>query len=234
MTSSLTNARDLGGLPTATGTTRPGVLFRSEAPLAGDALPDLPGWPPAVVLDLRGSGEGLPEHPLTADGTRVHRIPMLDLVVQAATTDPASIDLAGLYRRLLAESAQGLVDVVRLAGAAPGPVLVHCSVGKDRTGVSVALLLALAGVARERIVADYVLTETNMPGLMRRLSVALNRPEPTEEQLVAMRHLLAAPAEAIEGVLNALESHECGVRGWLLAHGATEAEVDRWVERFVA
>ena len=39
-----------------------------------------------------------------------------------------------------------------------GPVLVHCLAGKDRTGLAVALLLALLEVEREHIVADFMLT----------------------------------------------------------------------------
>ncbi|WHT21465.1 tyrosine-protein phosphatase [Crossiella sp. CA-258035] len=235
MTTGLANGRDLGGLPTEDGRqTRPGVLLRSEAPMAGDPVPELAGWPPAVVLDLRGAKEGNPEHPLLLDGAQVHRIPMLDLVMAAAATDPAALDLGKLYLQLLEESAAGLVEVVRLAGSAPGAVLVHCSVGKDRTGVSVALLLRVAGVPREVVVADYVRTEANMSGVIRRVALSLGRPEPTEEQLAAMKHLLAAPAPAIEGVLDVLDNHEGGPRGWLLAHGATEQEINRWITRILA
>jgi protein-tyrosine phosphatase len=34
-------------------------------------------------------------------------------------------------------------------------MLVHCTAGKDRTGVAIAILLALLGVTREAILADY-------------------------------------------------------------------------------
>jgi len=33
---------------------------------------------------------------------------------------------------------------------------VHCAAGKDRTGITTAVLLAVAGVGREAIVADYL------------------------------------------------------------------------------
>lgn len=39
-----------------------------------------------------------------------------------------------------------------------GAVVVHCAAGKDRTGLIVALTHALAGVHRDDIVADYLLT----------------------------------------------------------------------------
>jgi len=40
------------------------------------------------------------------------------------------------------------------------PLLFHCSAGRDRTGVGAAMLLELLGVARERIVADFL--ESNL------------------------------------------------------------------------
>jgi protein-tyrosine phosphatase len=43
---------------------------------------------------------------------------------------------------------------------APVPQLFHCTAGKDRTGWAAALLLEIAGVDRETILADYLLTNT--------------------------------------------------------------------------
>ncbi|WP_425465283.1 tyrosine-protein phosphatase [Nonomuraea diastatica] len=43
-----------------------------------------------------------------------------------------------------------------IAHASPGPVVVHCHSGKDRTGLVVAL--AVTGVPGEKIAADYALT----------------------------------------------------------------------------
>jgi protein-tyrosine phosphatase len=44
--------------------------------------------------------------------------------------------------------------------AEPGtlPALIHCTYGKDRTGVAVALVLRSLGVPREKIMEDYLLS----------------------------------------------------------------------------
>ena len=66
----------------------------------------------------------------------------------SARSRPSSRDdvpLDEMYRRLVEDSADGVVEVVR-GIIADQPVLVHCTVGKDRTGVTVALALAAAGV----------------------------------------------------------------------------------------
>ncbi len=48
--------------------------------------------------------------------------------------------------------------VAAVARARPGGVLVHCQVGRDRTGLVAALILSLAGVPAAEIAADYGLS----------------------------------------------------------------------------
>lgn len=50
----------------------------------------------------------------------------------------------------------------RLADREAWPVLVHCTQGKDRTGLVVLLLSRLAGVDVEACAADYMLTQTEL------------------------------------------------------------------------
>jgi protein-tyrosine phosphatase len=66
------------------------------------------------------------------------------------------------------------VEVVR-GILADQPVLVHCTVGKDRTGVTVALTLAAAGVDAEAVVGDYARTEGLLPQARNRHIVELLR-----------------------------------------------------------
>lgn len=227
----LVNLRDLGGLPTLNGsTTRPGVLYRSDAPHTGDRDPEgLPHWPPAAVVDLRDTVEyGTQPHPL-ADVSVVHRVPVLE-DIRHIVKDSDGLD--ALYQSLLTGAPKKLVEIFRIAVRAEGPVLIHCAAGKDRTGVACALLLSAVGVRADSIVADYVRTDRNMLRVLQRLNVAEALPPGVEEESVA--ELVAAPARAIEGVLASFEEHENAAEGWLKAHGATQAEVARWQERFLA
>ena len=71
--------------------------------------------------------------------------------------------LAGLAEDSLAhctKEVKAVFDV--LADAASYPVLVHCTQGKDRTGLTVLLVLMLCGVPQEAIERDYRLSEREL------------------------------------------------------------------------
>ena len=50
---------------------------------------------------------------------------------------------------------------LRAMTGSPGPCLIHCTEGKDRTGFVCMLLEALAGASYEEIVEDYMITYDN-------------------------------------------------------------------------
>jgi protein-tyrosine phosphatase len=75
----------------------------------------------------------------------------------AAGMHAAMIDL---YRVLPKWMAPRLRDMYSRIAQGEVPILVHCAAGKDRTGIAVALLLALLDVPQEIIVEDYLLTNT--------------------------------------------------------------------------
>ena len=60
-------------------------------------------------------------------------------------------------RALVREQGAGFGGMLRhLAGADTTPAIVHCSAGKDRTGWAASLLLLIAGVSEETVIAHYV------------------------------------------------------------------------------
>ncbi|MCA5892115.1 tyrosine-protein phosphatase [Isoptericola sp. NEAU-Y5] len=221
----LVNLRDVA---TADEGLRPGVLLRSDAPRRGDAPPPGVVWPPRTVLDLRDLAEKRFEHPL-AGTARVVDLPLLDGATTAGVMVPAMIPgLGELYLQILdGVGAARLVEAVGWVAAGHGPVLVHCTAGKDRTGVTVALVLALLGLPRQRIVADYEQTASNMPGVLARASATARLPEPDRHLLAALPpELLTAPGWAIETVLDRLEAHDGGAAGWFLARGGDVSTLD--------
>ena len=223
----LVNFRDLGGLPTANGRTRSGVLYRSDAPYAGDVPPAAaPSWPPAEVIDLRSPGETNNGY-AWPEATKVHALPLL------AEAAPAlqSGSLVTIYQHILEAAPEQLAAIVRIVANSTGPVLVHCSAGKDRTGVSVALLLLTVGVQPSAILYDYAATAPNVARVMERVK-ALGYDLPMRRELPPQ--LLETPREALEQVLETLSSRPGGSAGWLRDHGVSDADLAKLSTRLVA
>ena len=97
----------------------------------------------------------------------------------------------------------------------------HCAAGKDRTGVVVALALAVAGVAHDDIVADYALTAEVIDAIVAKLAACPTYAEDMEKRDVASH---TPRAETMDRVLALLDARWGGPVGWLTAHGFGPAE----------
>lgn len=243
------NLRDVAGLRLAAGgVVRAGVLYRGDAPFAGDEAPDVvPVWPPAVVIDLRTDQEAATGY-VWPDGVTVHRVPLMrsrsDAGAAAVVGGGAPSEaerstwrrsqwqppsLAMLYGHMLDAASPQLASLFALAaGSADGPVFVHCTAGKDRTGVAVAVMLLVGGVEPADIVADYTATTANVAALLARMG-ALGQHLP--DGVGADHPLLSSPADAIGVVIDRLSGRPGGPWGWALEHGASAADLTWWRER---
>src|SRR5262249_60275632 len=102
-------------------------------------------------------------HALVCLRMPVNDDPALVAAIQATSPSEAyRMSLDGNHRRIT-RIASGV------ARAPSGGIVVHCHAGKDRTGVVVALLLALAGVSDETIAQDYALSGRNLAPLTEQL-----------------------------------------------------------------
>ncbi|MBN9169584.1 MAG: tyrosine-protein phosphatase, partial [Microbacterium sp.] len=133
------------------------------------------------------------------------------------------ISLAEMYRTLVDDSATAVVAAIR-GVLEEQPVLVHCTVGKDRTGVTVALALAAAGVDEDAVVADYARTETLLPESRNRQVTRWLRsmhPEAVHLEELASR----SPASVMRALLDDLTSRFGSPADYLRAHGLAEDEI---------
>ena len=95
----------------------------------------------------------------------------------------------------------------QIAHAPSGGVLVHCHAGKDRTGLIVALIMALLGVAPDLIISDYVASGAYLQALYKPWLEAVAH-DPI--QLAKLQHDLSTQPETMRAVLDALEQQYGG------------------------
>ncbi|MCB9483303.1 MAG: tyrosine-protein phosphatase [Dehalococcoidia bacterium] len=167
------NFRDLGGYATTEGKT---VTWRRI--FRADALTDLAPEDVAAILDLNIGDvfdlrtakelEFLGTNPLVEHGVRHHHVPFVPEIgldrdgAAVPAARPAPDDHAAHatgYLEML-ERGKGTVGRVltHLAEAPEQGAVFHCTGGRDRTGMTAALILSVLGVPRATIEADYALT----------------------------------------------------------------------------
>jgi protein-tyrosine phosphatase len=139
------------------------MLFRADGlhRLLPDAQARLCAQGVKTVVDLRRSDELAAAPNVFAESSQVAYYHMSLLIDELPVVVENPRSLIDTYRAILDER-QEQVRTVLSTFAAPGglPGVVHCTAGKDRTGVIIALILGLCGVPHATIVADYALTST--------------------------------------------------------------------------
>jgi protein-tyrosine phosphatase len=231
----LVNFRDVAGCRLFNGRViPPGILYRGDALYPGGAVPDdVPVWPPASVIDLRSDGEADGEY-VWPEGTLLYKMPVMpeaDVIGTAAAPNrvvPLPPNLFLLYSYMLVIVSQELPTLLSIAIESRGPIFVHCTAGKDRTGVAIAVLLLIGGADPADVINDYVSSEANMEPLIRRLE-GLGRSLPTDMDITSP--MLRAPAAAVSIIVDTLTSWPGGPTGWALANGATRKDIQRWRDR---
>ena len=140
---------------------------------------------------------------------------------QPAGAEPESLEGREIGERLLREMYKGMLRGAaplfgRLLGglADPGslPAVFHCTGGKDRTGVSAALLLELLGVSREQVLDDYELTSSTVAGSTRRSPTRASWRQGSPEAAAAV---LGAPRSAMAEALHELDEVHGGIEAYL-------------------
>lgn len=154
------NMRDLGGYAARDGLeTKWERFIRCGAPerATQEELDFLRRKGFTTVIDLRRPDEieKTPSAFLSAEGFDCHAIEAYLSEGMPRNAEEMPI----LYFELTKEM-NSIRAVMKIIAQARGGVIFHCSAGKDRTGVVAALLLMLAGVAYEDILADYQVSFT--------------------------------------------------------------------------
>jgi protein tyrosine/serine phosphatase len=216
------NVRDLGGFPTRDGgRTRFGAIVRSDNPgrLTTEGVAAMRAHGIRTIVDLRDESElrnGSPRLDLELD---VVGVPVLDFGDAEFWERWRGVhDTPRFYREALDRWPDRFAAAVAaVARASEGGVLVHCEVGRDRTGLVCALLLSLADALPEAIAADYALSAERLEPLY----VAWLKEELDPKTRARLEQENVSEAAAMTSVLERLDA-----RAYLVAAGADERDLD--------
>lgn len=168
---SVANLRDIGGYRTIDGkTVRWNRVYRGAAlanlsPEDSQALLDR-GL--KLVCDLRTEEEAADAPDILPDGT----VEYLHLPAKQETNRLSRLrillferhklhdTLVKAYTRIMIDNNAAIFAAIlrRIADEKNLPLLIHCTAGKDRTGIAIALLLRLLGVSEQTVLEDYSLS----------------------------------------------------------------------------
>lgn len=223
------NFRDVGGLPTANGrSTRRGLLFRAGAfadLTAEDAARLHDEFGLRFVFDLRGAEESACEGrgALGAYPLVNVNLPLLDFSYVLETGVAEDDALMPRYLDNL-ERDPNMVAAVELAALAltRGPAVLHCAFGKDRTGTVIALLLRLAGVTEEAVVADYMASAPHAETFIE-VAGRIPRYKPYVDRDTSV---FQTREDTIRRFLSEVEHRYGGVEAWAAGKGIMPATID--------
>ncbi|MDQ4501473.1 tyrosine-protein phosphatase [Sinomonas sp. ASV322] len=224
------NFRSAGGYAAGDRTVRERKLFRSDAlhRLTEGGRSAVEDLGITTVIDLRDASE-LESAPSAVGGLplTIAHTPIFDSVRVPGIA--AVTSLGEVYRLIVERHADRLAAAVRhIADSGDGAVLVHCTAGKDRTGLVVATALLAVGVDREQVLADYAASGENLSGAWAdAMLAAVERHVGGSIDETTRELVTASPAEVLAEALDVLDALHGSAAGLLRAHGFTDADLAR-------
>ena len=180
--------------------------------------------------EIREQGQG----PLPDMGAAYHNIPIIpDGGTDELNRLVGDTGISGKrYLGYLDFGSQSWIQLFELlASGGAQPMLLHCTAGKDRTGVSTAFLLSVLGVDRNLIEADYVLTNLDVGRQADFIERTTGFPEGMDRAL--MLHHAGVPENAMGDFLDGLHARWGGPLAYLRQIGIDDVIFDQVREAFL-
>lgn len=236
---SLSNTRDLGGLPTQDGRQvkhkrliRSGTLTRATE---RDINVLVQEYKVRHVIDLRTDDErkNAPDPIEEFIGVRFVNIPLMSAealgvtrtdmeklmqTIKTIAANPVSM-MTSIYPAILTDenSRVGLRQFFQelLSRDEEEALLWHCTAGKDRVGLSTVLLLKTLGVPWEIVVQDYLATNKYMHENTREIEAALDAYNIAEELRESLLVLNSADVRFLQSAIDAVDIRYGGLDAYI-------------------
>lgn len=228
----MVNTRDLGGYETQSGTySRAHKYIRASSPANAtkEDIQKLKDYGVKAVIDLRSDFEKENQkNPFSEEeDVDYYEVNLFHSASASVVPDEIKIyhDLGGVYIYMLEACKKQFKEIFDIFLKYPYEgVLFHCSAGKDRTGVTSALLLDLIGCHEYDIVKDYSESYENNKEMNDELAAMMKDEE-------AKQYLKSSPRYMME-FLDYLREHYGSSKEYLLEIGLKSEEIDELIENF--
>lgn len=221
------NLRDIGGYATSDDRlTRWGTVFRADGlhRLPQSSQQKLLGYSIRTIIDLRRPAELEISPNVLARSTALTYLNIsLNKDEKLAQSLP---DLVDFYKDMLDNSQPQfklLFETLLLPDSFP--FLFHCTAGKDRTGIVIALLLGLTNVPAETIAADYALSTEYLRPLFEHIRQQILQENP-DMDMAGFEKIMASSPEMMLETLEYLDSRYGGARQYLAGLGFSVEQLD--------
>lgn len=257
---SIPNARELGGLRVSDGrVVRRGMLYRTAyLAHASDAdIAKLADYGISKVIDLRSGHEISQQPDRKVPGAEYVPIEIYSLnghlfkgMSKFFQGDVSFED--GMSRFVMEPAAKMICDdfyvsfvdapdclesferFFREILSAKGPVLWHCTQGKDRTGLVAALLLFALGADRATVMYDFLLTNDSYARDLDVLDYKVAKLGGGPEEFACIRTLVGVNGKLFTAALDWIDSRFGGVDAYIKNQlHVSEAEIDVLKERYL-
>ncbi|MBN8612949.1 MAG: tyrosine-protein phosphatase [Deltaproteobacteria bacterium] len=228
---SLPNFRDIGGVPTRDGQRlTKGRVFRSERPhrIASADRVHLETLGVGLVIDLRTAADRT-RNPAASIGRAhvrsipLHEDPAFDIGLGHLARFLASEEgearfrafVAHYYRHLAHERAPQIGVAISAIARASEPVWIHCTAGRDRTGMLVAIAQSALGVPEDVVLAGFRETDLRYAVRLDRLRRVLRAITLLRVPDARIRAVLRCQSETLAEVLTELSSRHGSIEGYV-------------------
>lgn len=216
------NLRDLGGYLTKDNKiTKYNSIYRSDLPklMSEEEINYLLNKGLTTVIDLRKEEE-INRNPssLNIKGIDYHNVNLL-----GDKCPNEEKDIPKGYIEILSNKVT-MYQVFNIIKESEGPVLFNCTAGKDRTGVVAMLLLLLANVYHDDIIADYQVSYTYLRESIRKM----HRENPDLPAFLGNSKL-----EYMEETLNLFTEKYQTIENYFNYLGFTEEEIDKIKKKLI-
>ena len=204
------NLRELGGYTTSEGKqTKWRTLLRSDSlhTLPESSQKQLLDYGVRTIIDLRSPMEVSSQKYSFRNslGIEYFNLPLVEDRKQIESIKQKTLFEHNCF--FLEECSSAIKEILETIASSQTAVVIHCAGGKDRTGIIIALLLALANVSVETIAKDYELSDFYLGSLYQKIL-----PEARQR---GFTHLLNSDPQTIIDTFALLDRNYSGIDKYL-------------------